>query len=101
MILDQTVGETVRLTGSYTSLDMARLDRLRVRLLDRANEETFAPLLLDLAGVDEVGARFVGLLALIATKLRKRGRRLTLSNLSPQSREIISLARLSPILDID
>src|SRR5579884_97334 len=90
----------VHFTGSRVSLDEETIRHIRGPLLALGDEPGESGLVLDLGNVECLGSSALGTLVTLHKKLRARGRHLTVDNLSPQVREVFTVARLDELLDL-
>jgi anti-sigma B factor antagonist len=90
----------VHFIGSRRWLDDKTLLHIHDQLLALAEEPSEADLLLDLAAVEYVSARALGMLVSLHKKLLARGRHLTLDNLTPQVHEVFAVTKLNRFLNL-
>jgi anti-anti-sigma factor len=68
--------------GKYGSLDDAKLTRTRQLFLGLASQPGSLHLIVDLSGVQHIGASFIGIMVTAWGEVKKRGRRLVLCGLN-------------------
>jgi anti-anti-sigma factor len=82
-LLAQSDVVVVRLAeGNYGSLDDAKLIRARQLFLGLASQPDSLHLIVDLSGVQHIGASFIGIMVTAWGEAKKRGRRLVLCGLN-------------------
>jgi anti-anti-sigma factor len=86
--------------AEYGSLDDAKLARARRLLLGLANQPVTPHVIVDLSGVQYLGAAFVGILVFAWDELKKRNRRLALSGLSPYCGRLLQTLHLDRLFAI-
>jgi anti-anti-sigma factor len=87
--------------AEYSSLDAAKLARLRELLAYVAARRNARRLVLDLSNVQYFGASFVGVLVDTWHLLSQTGRRLALRGLTPYCARLIQVMHLEKLFDVE
>ena len=86
--------------AGYSSLDRLKLADAQRLLLDLVNQPSPPYLIVDLSGVQYVGARFIGIVVSACVELKKRGRRLVLCGLNSYCAELFHRLHLDRLFAI-
>jgi anti-sigma B factor antagonist len=90
----------IHFTGRNVFLDEETACRIRDELLALAEEPGDADLFLDFANVEYLTSTTLGALISLQKKLRVRGRRLTVGNVSPQVQEVFAVTKLDRFFEL-